>query len=126
MAMEYKIRKDENRNCLECGNEIPYYREGKQFCDDTCRYSYHNKHRNKARGYRTRILNIILKNHEILSGYLEEGINEIDIAELEASGFIPYYCTWHSKANRKNEYRCFEFKYCLSDTRVYNLEKTLR
>ena len=122
--MEYKVEKNEKAHCLECGEVIPYYRNGKHFCNNACRYQYHNRKKNSVIAYRTKVLRILFKNHEILTEMLNEGKTMIELVDLIAKGFQPYYCTGYIKIGGISEYHCFELRYRLTGKQLFRLKAT--
>ena len=120
--MERVINEDE-RHCLECGNEIEYYRKGKLFCDDRCRSKYHNRDKNWIRHYHAKVIGVLERNCDILKELCEKEIKSVDLGDLEQWGFSIDYTTSVRKMRRHLEYRCFEYKFNRSEGKIYGIEK---
>lgn len=118
--MDY-LKKEEPMHCLECGHEIPYGRGNKRFCDSKCKNKWHNRQTRDARIIHNRTLSGINKNYQILMKLVRMGVKTIDLDAVMALGFNPYITTGYRKKERRNEYRCYEFQYYLSDTKVFGI-----
>ena len=110
--------------CLECGEEITYGRPDRKFCSDSCKNRYHNSRTYSTRAVRLRVLNALDRNYNILDSLCKQGVRSISLGDLAQMGYNMEYVTSHHKvAGGHNEYRCFDIKYCLSQTKVFSLEK---
>ena len=121
--MEYKIKPPGKPTCLECGNVITYGRLDKKFCCDSCKNKYHNREQKDSRDIHRKVLRGLEKNYEILKKLHRTSITSIGIGDLLSMGFRPEYSTSYRKVNSHDEFRCFEFKYYISQTRLFNLQK---
>lgn len=114
---------EELGRCLECG-AILYGRPDKKFCNTSCKNKYNYRLRYRSQKVRNRIINILLKNHEILTNLEAEGKTCADLGELAIDGFIPSCVTGHRKGRYgHDEYSCFDFRFCLSSARLFNLHR---
>ena len=52
-------------------------------------------------------------------------IRTIDIGDLISLGFRPEFSTGYKKIRSHDEYRCFEYKYNLSSSRLFNLQRII-
>ncbi|MDY6384555.1 MAG: hypothetical protein SPL26_03355 [Bacteroidales bacterium] len=117
----------EGKNCLECGNPIPYgSRKDKVFCSDHCKnkYHYHSIANMKFRNKRLKILNALSRNYEILAALVDGKVKSISMNELILSGFNPNYMTSSCNSRPHNEYWCFDIRYCMTKRKVFNLCRT--
>lgn len=122
--MAYKTTIDSEAHCLECGDEIPYGRNDRKFCSTSCKNRWHNKHKEyTARGYQTRVLNILERNHDILSKLLRLNINSLDKGELIRMGFDFNYLTSCRRVRRRTECCCFEIRYFDTESRIDHIER---
>lgn len=121
--MDYKKPHLEPLECLECGKEILYGRTDKKFCSEDCRNKYHNNKHKYSRNVHNKVLNGIERNYDILNRLHRSHIASIDIGDLLALGFRLDYSTGYRRANRHDEYRCFEFKYYITRNRLFGLQK---
>jgi len=110
-------------HCLECGQEIEYYRKGKIFCDDLCRSRYHNRSKNWRRHYHSKVIGILERNCSILESLLEKNISSVELGDLTLWGYNIEYATSVRRCKNHLEYRCFEFKFYRSENKIYGLEK---
>ena len=108
-------------HCLECGTEIDYGRQDKKFCCSKCKNDYNNRRVRTSRAAHRRIQSALEKNYELLSRLCRAQINSLMLAEAVMLGFNPEYATGHRKYRGRDEYSCFEIKYCLSANRIYNI-----
>lgn len=123
--MEYKISPPKRGACLECGSQISYGRTDKKFCSEKCKNKYHNKLQKDSRSIHRKVLRGLEKNYEILSRLYRSDISSVSISDLLSLGFRPEYSTSYRKVNSHDEFRCFEFKYYISRTRLFNLQKVI-
>jgi len=121
LGMEYNIEKNETLRCLECGDEITGGRSDKKFCSDKCRNAYHNAESHRTRAIHNRIIGYINKNYQILSTLSRLGIDQIPLSELAMSGFNPSYFTSCQKIKSHRVFFCYEIKYSLSDTKIFDI-----
>lgn len=119
---EYDIKKTE-KCCLECGNEMEYYRKGKLFCNDLCRSRYHNRTKNWTRHYHSKVIGILERNSCILDDLIRQDITSVDLGDLTLWGYNIEYATSVRKLRTHLEYRCFEYRFYRSDNRIYCIEK---
>ena len=124
-VMTYKDIKREHAICLECGQEITYGRTDKKFCSDTCKNRYHNNNHRDNRSLHHKVMSGIQKNYEILEKLFAMDIRTIDMGDLISLGFRPEFSTGYKKIRSHDEYRCFEYKYNLSSSRLFNLQRII-
>ncbi len=110
--------------CLECGAPLGTFgRADRKFCSPACKNLWHN---NKASGYRVfrqRIISLLDRNHMILNGLIKRGIRSIDKHDIMTLGFSPYHATSVTRNRLHLRYFCFDISYCISDSRVWGIEK---
>lgn len=121
----YKSRKEEEQKCLSCGKEL-YGRSDKKFCSLECKNGYNYRKERTWRLYRNRVLTSLSRNHTILEDCLRRGVCSVDITTLELEGFVPGCITGYSKRSRHSIYYCFDIKYCMSGSRVFNIRKATK
>lgn len=120
--MEYK---SENRHkCLECGEQIYDGRIDKRFCSKSCKNSYNNHKRQKVRAVHSIVRGRIEKNYEVLDKLYRMNVLSVNMGDLVLMGFNPDFFTGCRKNKRHNEFHCYEYKYCISETRLFNLQKS--
>jgi hypothetical protein len=74
--------------CLNDGKEIPNWRSNKLFCNDICKYEYHNKKRATLDADMKHIHGILADNYEILKTLIgEKDSVEIEYKALNEMGF---------------------------------------
>lgn len=117
--MAYSIT-EEKQTCLDCGREF-YGRKDKKFCSQSCKNHYHNNEARSSRRLRNRIITDLASNYNILDNLIRLKMTTISICDAEALGFKPSIITGFSKSKGHNEFRCFDIKYCQSDTRIFNI-----
>lgn len=110
-------------NCIECGHAIEYGRQDKKFCSVDCKNRYNNKKNCDVRSIHSRIRGILDKNYKVLDKLVKLNVTAMDLGDIVQWGFNPEYATSFRKVRRHNEYRCFEIKYYISATRIYNIER---
>ena len=120
--MKYNIEEKEQRHCLECGSTFEYSRSSKKFCDESCKNHYHNRINSETKHMHTKTNGQINKNYEILKMLLKNKVRTIDITDIEEYGFKAECCTSYRKVRSHNEYRCYEIKYYLSDSKIFGIE----
>ena len=76
----------ENRNCLECNDEVRG-RADKKFCSDYCRNSYNNKVDKDSKNLIRNINNRLKKNYKILSDLNSKGKTKVTRTRLYDKGF---------------------------------------
>lgn len=122
MAMEYKL--DEKAlagTCLECGAALPYGRQDRKFCCSKCKNDYNNRRVRVSRATHRRVQGALEKNYELLARLCRARISSLMLSEAIMLGFNPEYATGHRRIGGREEYSCFEIKYCLSANRIYNI-----
>ena len=109
------------RKCLECGDVLPYGRSDMKFCSDSCKSKWHYARNGNLKGLRLRTIGALDRNHEILESLLEKGVTSIDIPDLAQMGYNFDCVTSYHKVRNHDEYRCFDIKYHMSESRVFKL-----
>lgn len=118
------IEEEEKRGrCLECGDILPYGRSDMKFCSQSCKSRWHYERDGRIKGIRIRILGALDRNYAILESLLEKGVTRIDIPDLAQMGYNFDCITSYHKVRNRNEYRCFDIKYYMSDSSVFKLER---
>lgn len=122
-AMYKLLNEEEDRHCLECGEPL-YGRPDKKFCDKSCRSKYHGTIRRRHNMLYTSTLNGLNRNYAILEQLYRLDSTGCTMAELRAMGFVPEYVTQTVEKKGKHlEYRCFDFVYNLSASKLFNLRR---
>ena len=109
--------------CLECGNTLPYGRSDMKFCSASCRNRWHYLQDGGLQGTRRKIIGALDRNHSILESLIDEGVTRIDIPDLAQMGYNFDCVTSYHKVRNRDEYRCYDIKYCMSASRVFKLER---
>ena len=120
--MKYGIEEKDEKVCLECGNVIRYGRNDKKFCCSKCRNDYHNHQGHDLRAYHARVMGILNKNYGILRTLIESGRTSIPLGDLVQWGFNPDFVTGNRKVIGRNECHCYEIKYYMSTSKIFNIE----
>lgn len=114
---------DEIGRCLECG-AILYGRPDKKFCNVSCKNKYNGRLRYRTTRVKNRIVGILMRNHDILSRMEDEGRTCAELCDLAIEGFVPSCITGHRRGRyNHDEYACFDFRFYLSGTRLFNLHR---
>jgi len=80
--------------CGECGKEIPNWRRNKKFCNEACKYSFHNKQRELIDEDMKHVNKILANNYVILKQIMEEDKKvETLKSYMEQLGFAFDFCT---------------------------------
>lgn len=120
--MSYEIEGQEKKTCLECGNAIEYGRQDKKFCSSKCRNDYHNHKGHDQRAYHARVTGILNRNYKILRSLVEAGETSAELGDLVQWGFNPEFMTYNRKSVGRNECHCFEIKYYMSPSKIFNID----
>ena len=120
----YKLSNDEEgRHCLECGEPL-YGRPDKKFCSISCRSKYHGALRRWHNTLYATTLENLNRNYEILDHMYKLHGKGCSMEELSAMGFRPDFVTHKvEKIGKHLEYRCFDFVYNMSDSKLFNLRR---
>ena len=111
------------KRCLECGDVLPYGRKDMKFCSSSCKNKWHYQSRSWVNVLKLRTRSILDKNYSILEALLESGVTSIDIPDLAQMGYNFDCVTSYHKVRNRDEYRCYDIKYCMSASRVFKLER---
>lgn len=121
--MDSEKMQDLSKPCPVCGKTF-YGRSDKKFCSSKCKNEYHNEERYKTQRIKNRILGDLNSNYRILNELIESKTKEAEVGDLSSIGFNPSIVTGFGKTTGgENVLRCFDIKYSMSDTRIYNLKK---
>lgn len=121
--MEYNARHEEKGVCLECGTNF-HGRKDKKFCCLECKNTYNNRRHKKIRLYKAEISRKISRNYEVLEMLLIENIRSAELETLKKLGFDPdYFTSSHKNHKRHCECCCYDIIYCLSEKKIFNLER---
>ena len=117
--------KDENEavQCLECGKDIEYGRADKKFCCDSCKNRWHNRKKSYLMRLQSKVIHGLDKNYRILDELVKKEKSWAPIGDLVQWGFNPEYVTGVTRNRMRIEYRCYDIKYCRSESRIYNICK---
>lgn len=121
--MEYKLKQQRGNACLECGDVITYGRRDRKFCSDQCKNKYHNDIEHRRRSVQVKVIKALNKNYRILDSLILEGYESADLVELSQIGFNKDYATSYQKRRGRNEYGCFDIRYCLTPTRLIHIQR---
>ena len=86
------MKKNNERNCLEC-NEKLVGRKDQKICCDYCRNSFNNKLNEDSNKAVRNINRILRKNRRILANLNPNGKNKIHLIQLAELGFNFHYFT---------------------------------
>lgn len=122
-AMGYKLKKEEDGVCLECGTNF-HGRKDKKFCCLECKNTYNNRRHRQIRLYRTEVTEKISRNYQVLEMLLVENIKSAELETLRRLGFDPdYFTSSHKNGKRHQECCCFDIIYCISERKIFNIER---
>ena len=121
--MGYKKHERHIPVCLECGDRIRYGRADKKFCCDECKTKNYNERAKRGRIFKRRVMNALLRNHEILENLIRADVDTIDLLSLTSMGFAPSLMTSFRKCGKHDECSCFDIKYIMTGTRIYSISK---
>lgn len=112
-----------NGVCPECGRSFRG-RSDKKFCSIQCKNNHHNRLASAERFIKHRTLSSLDSNYRILREMLLSDKKTAEISDLCALGYSPEIVTGYRKDSKGHrEMRCFDIKYCQSETRIFNLER---
>ena len=123
MDMMYKNEEEQRGRCLECGDVLPYGRSDMKFCCVSCKSRYHYVNGGHLKGLRLRTIGALDRNHEILESLLARNVTSINISDLAQMGYRFDCITSYRKVRHKTEYRCFDLKYFMTESRIYGLSR---
>lgn len=109
------------RRCLVCGEELPAGRRDMRFCSVSCKSKWHYLVKGKTRQMRNKAMRILDNNYAILESLIQSGITSINIPDLAQLGYNFYCVTSCHKVRNREEYRCYDIKYCMSGSKVFRL-----
>ena len=109
--------------CLECGDVLPYGRSDMKFCCVNCKSRYHYVNRGHLKSLRLKTIGALDRNHEILESLLEMGTTSMNIPDLAQMGYRFDCVTSYHKVRNHNEYRCFDIKYFMTESRIFGLSR---
>lgn len=118
---KYKITED--LRCLECGDYMKYARPDKKFCSIQCKNKYNYEKHKQEKLIRTRIISALEKNHDILTNLLSQNRKTIRLSDIILLGFNSDFITSYRKHRPHDEYCCFDIRYNMSCSRIFNIEK---
>lgn len=123
-SFEEEHEEDNGRHCLECGKEL-VGRYDRKFCSSQCKNHFHNERTVKIRRYHERLSRCLSTNYGILDKLYKMNISYFAIEDLIGMGFRPELCTsCRVIKGGITEHSCFEYKYRISEARMFNLRKT--
>lgn len=86
--MESNTKSGVQHPCQYCGEEIKHWRRNKKFCDEGCKYKYHNEQRELIDENMKRVNKILACNYEILKTVIgDQSHIKIEYTELKKMGF---------------------------------------
>lgn len=123
MDMMYKNEEEQRGRCLECGDVLPYGRSDMKFCCVSCKSRYHYVNGGHLKGLRLRTIGALDRNHGILESLLARNVTSINISDLAQMGYRFDCITSYRKVRNHAEYRCFDLKYFMTESRIYGLSR---
>ena len=123
LQMEYKKYERHIPVCLECGDRIRYGRTDKKFCCEECKTKNYNERVKRSRMFKRRVMNALMRNHEILEKLMRADVDSIDLLSLTSMGFSPSLMTSFRKCGKHDECSCFDIRYIMTGTRIYSISK---
>lgn len=124
--MGYGFNEENNgyvRRCLECGEPVPYGRNDRLYCCDSCKNRHNYGERKLSIRNRTNVMRILTRNYSVLRTLLRENIPSLDIAQMIFRGFNPDYMTGCRRRPRYSECSCFDIRYNLTETRIFSIAR---
>lgn len=119
----YKTEEEQRGRCLECGDVLPYGRSDMKFCCVRCKSRYHYVNVGHLKGVRLRTIGALDRNHEILVSLLDKGVTSINNSDLAQMGYRFDCVTSYHKVRNHNEYRCYDIKYFMTESRIFELSR---
>ena len=117
------VNEDEGAHCLECGEPL-YGRTDKKFCSCGCKNKYHGSLRAGRQAVINAAMRSLERNYRILESIYMLNSTACPIERLTVMGFQPDFVTHRVRKNKKHlEYRCFDFVYNLSSSKLFNLRR---
>lgn len=110
-------------HCLECGEQIRYGRTDKKFCCEECKIKHHNGSAKVSRALKRRIVSVLMRNYEILDALVRSGVSSAELTDVVVRGFVPDMVTAYRKVRSHDEFSCFDIKYYMSSSRIFNISK---
>ena len=114
---------EERGRCLECGEVLPWGRSDMKFCSQSCRNRWHYNEDGRFQVIRKKTIRSLDKNHSLLDSLVARGIRRIAVPDLEQMGYKFECITSFRKAGKHAEYRCYDIRYCVSDSNVFKIER---
>lgn len=109
--------------CPVCGI-VFQGRSDKIFCSEKCKNRFHNNRNKKESRSRSRIIRALERNYSILTSLILDEKKEAEVSDLSLQGFNKNLVTGYNYGpGDKVCMRCFDIKYCQSETSIYNLSK---
>lgn len=97
--------------CGQCQQPLQG-RQGKKFCNTSCRSRYHQAHKRKEQAALDKVNSILLQNRKILKALCPNLKSTVLQAELEWNGFNFKYYTHSFQAKNGNTYFfCYDYGY---------------
>ena len=94
-----------------------------KFCCVSCKSRYHYVNGGHLKGLRLKTIGALDRNHKILLSLLEKGVTSMNIPDLAQMGYRFDCVTSYHKVRNHNEYRCFDIRYYLSESRLFGLSR---
>ncbi len=119
----YKTEEEQRGRCLECGDVLPYGRSDMKFCCVSCKSRYHYVNGGHLKGFRMKTIGALDRNHGILESLLEKGVTSMNIPDLAQMGYRFDCITSYHKVRNHAEYRCYDLKYFMTESRIFGLAR---
>lgn len=94
-----------------------------KFCCVRCKSRYHYVNVGHLKGVRLRTIGALDRNHEILASLLDKGVTSINNSDLAQMGYRFDCVTSYHKVRNHNEYRCYDIKYFMTESRIFELSR---
>ena len=103
---------DNNRKCLNCGEDLKTGRSDRKYCDAQCRSNSNNQNLRETEKELLRINAILRKNRTLLKQLNPIGKTTIRKEVLTVQGFnFQYFTNIYTPKNGNTYYFCYEYGY---------------
>jgi hypothetical protein len=126
MAPKNKITEPQQCRNPDCNKTI-HGRYEKRFCNEACRYAYHNILKTEETRLTAMITNTLKKNRRILLKLLQDKqVTAVPEKKLADKGFHFLYHThlYHSKKSDKEYIFCFDYGYRILEDGYYQIVRS--
>lgn len=113
------------RFCLECGEQILDGRTDKLYCSSVCRHRHYYKMEQKDIETRFSTIDVLDRNHKILSELIRKKVESIELSALMFRGFSPEFMTCCRRKARYSECGCYDIVYNQNASRIFSITKII-